>query len=215
MDRDTSYLNCKTFKHHPQDFPMKIFWDASDMKTITIFPSCGTELDKTAKDLLIMCLPYGKVINVQKIVFNGSTFGKELREAHENIISDILLEQPPSLLQPRLYDLPSQSFPSRLDTQHLPAHDKGVSLRVCNLPGHVDQMYQVHSLLPPCTTNVKKEKNGLLVTFPDISVASWFMSFLKDLFTGSSRLNISFANEEGGARPRKWRVRRKQNQWHL
>lgn len=49
---------------------------------------------------------------------------KELREAHENIRSDILLEQPPSLLQPRLYDLPSQSFPSRLDTQHLPAHDK-------------------------------------------------------------------------------------------
>ena len=49
---------------------------------------------------------------------------KELREAHENIRSEILLEQPPSLLQTRLYDLRSQSFPGRLDTQHLPAHDK-------------------------------------------------------------------------------------------
>ncbi|KAK5853665.1 hypothetical protein PBY51_014799 [Eleginops maclovinus] len=162
------------------------------MKTLIIFPSFGTELDQTAEDLLIMCLPFGNVINVQ-----------EVRETHENNRSEIPPVQPPSLLQHRLFDLPSQRFPNRLDTQHPPAEDKGVSLRVCNLPGHLDQIYLLYSLLPPCTTDVKKEENGLLVTFPDISIASWFMGFLDDLFTGSRSLSISFANEGGGAQPKK------------
>ncbi|XP_049927761.1 uncharacterized protein LOC126407122 [Epinephelus moara] len=234
----TSYLNPETAEHQRQEQPKKSFCDTSDLKTIKIFPSPGTEFNPTAEDLLNTFLPFGCVISAQKTVKDGLVWGRVTysnahdaamavmklqgaegfivsllhhREAHKNERSERASDRPPCVQQDRFSNM-TQRIPSLLGNP--PVYDQDVCLHIQNLPIHFRQRQEVLSLLPPCTTNVKVEQKGALVTLPDYSTALWLMDFLNNFYTGSKRLYVSFANKGREMHPRERRALGQRHQRH-
>nr|XP_046256980.1 uncharacterized protein LOC124065563 isoform X2 [Scatophagus argus] len=215
--------------------------NTSSKQAIKIFPRQGTEF--TSEDLLNMSLPFGSVVSVQKIANNGSTYGvvmysnaddaakammklnsttdfsvslfkpMKVGEPHKNEISESQSDKPPSLPQ-GMFNGKLQRLPSLLDSLYPPPYTQSVSLQIQNLPKHLDQRYQVLSLLPPSTISVKMEKRRAMVMLPDLSTALWLMDFLNGLYSGFKQLHVSFANQRHRARPTMRTAHRELHQQH-
>ncbi|XP_059215892.1 uncharacterized protein LOC131993852 [Centropristis striata] len=211
-----SSINYESAAHHKAGLPENNCWN---MTTIKIFPNLGFKFRHSAEDLLIMSLTFGDVIRVQKIVNHGVAHGEvTYSNVHDaavalNKLKDIKCflvslinpwetskdersedpwQRPPCLQQDMFKEQQSKRRPSLLDTPYPPAYSQSVCLRISHLPKLLEERYQLLSLLPISTTDVKLKKKYILVTLPDISIAGRLIASLDDVFTDSRRLKISF-----------------------
>ncbi|CAK6962324.1 uncharacterized protein LOC122997247 isoform X2 [Scomber scombrus] len=203
-------------RRHPQEMCTE-----DKFQSIKIYVTLGTTF--TAEDLLNICLPFGCVVRVQKIVKDGVTSGvvtyskadeafgamvnlsgrtdffvgrlckEEARETRES--------QRPERLSERACPLKDEFRTRRPPIWPLPYsppdYSQPVYLQINNLPQHINETSYVFSRLPAYAILQKVQMRKALVMLPDTPKALRLMEFLNGLYEGPRHLCVSFLYGSG------------------